>query len=279
QTAQPAAQSTSPTQSRLAAEQFGRTANAYLSSAVHAQGADLERLAALAQGMNKPGLKQTCALDLGCGAGHAAFALSRGGAAVTAYDLSKEMLDVVAAEAARRGHAGLRTVQGPAERLPFGEAEFDLVATRFSAHHWSNVPAALNEARRVLKPGGTLAVIDGISPEMPILDTVLQTVEILRDASHVRDYRVSEWVAMVSAAGFAAPTDIDTWKLRMDFDNWVARMRTPELRVQAIRDVLAKAPEEAKRHFSIDTNSCFDLDVAWFSTRRASATGASCHSA
>jgi len=258
----------SPTQSRLAAEQFGRTASAYLSSAVHAQGADLERLAALAQALNKPGVKQTCALDLGCGAGHVAFALSRGGAAVTAYDLSKEMLEVVAAEAARRGHAQLRTVQGPAERLPFADAEFDLVATRFSAHHWSNVPAALAEARRVLKPGGTLAVIDGISPEAPLLDTVLQTVEILRDASHVRDYRVSEWRAMVSAAGFAPPTDTHTWKLRMDFDSWVARMRTPEVRVQAIRDVLAKAPEEAKRHFSIATDGCFDLDVAWFSTRR-----------
>lgn len=250
-------------QSTLAAEQFGATAQAYLTSAVHAQGADLQRLGKLTAELAAKAAAGLDALDLGSGAGHVAFTMAEAGARVVASDLSPQMLSVVAEEAGRRGLKSLRTQQNPAEALPFPDACFDLVCTRFSAHHWSNVPAALREVRRVLKPGGTLVVIDVAAPEMPLLDTVLQTVEILRDASHVRDFRVSEWTAMLQDAGFSVPRESDTWKLRMVFDTWVARMRTPEVRVAALRDVLGNAPEEAKQHFSIGPDASFDIDVAW----------------
>ena len=244
-------------QHQLAAEQFGSTAQAYLTSAVHARGADLERLREL--GRKRPGAR---ALDLGCGAGHAGFALAEAGMQVTAYDLSAPMLEVVAQEAQRRGLQGLRTRQGAAERQPFDDAAFDLIVTRFSAHHWLDLPGALGEARRVLRPDGTLVVIDAVAPESPLLDTLLQTVEMLRDASHVRDYRESEWRAMLQAAGFAAP-ETQRWTLPMVFDTWVARMRTPALRVQAIRDVLAQAAAEARSHFQVQPDGSFLLDAAW----------------
>ncbi len=244
-------------QHQLAAEQFGSTAQAYLTSAVHARGADLERLREL--GRKRPGAR---ALDLGCGAGHAGFALAEAGMQVTAYDLSASMLEVVAQEAQRRGLQGLQTRQGAAERQPFDGAAFDLIVTRFSAHHWLDLPGALGEARRVLRPDGTLVVIDAVAPESPLLDTLLQTVEMLRDASHVRDYRESEWRAMLQAAGFAAP-ETQRWTLPMVFDTWVARMRTPALRVQAIRDVLAQAAAEARSHFQVQPDGSFLLDAAW----------------
>ncbi|WP_163311821.1 class I SAM-dependent methyltransferase, partial [Enterobacter cloacae] len=91
----------------------------------------------------------------------------------------------------------LHTQAGRAERLPFDDAAFDIVATRFSAHHWYDVRKGLAEARRVLKPGGKLVIVDIVAPEVPLLDTLLQTAEVLRDVSHVRDYRVSEWQAML----------------------------------------------------------------------------------
>ncbi|MHB0920316.1 MAG: class I SAM-dependent methyltransferase [Thiomonas delicata] len=248
-------------QQNLAAAQFGATAQSYLTSSVHSQGADLQRLGRLAREL---GCQD--ALDLGCGAGHASYALAEGGAQVTAYDLSQAMLDVVAAEARQRGLPNLRTQQGPAERLPFADATFDLVATRFSAHHWLDVRAALAEARRVLKTNGTLVVIDVVAPENPLFDTVLQAVEILRDASHVRDYRVSEWGAMLQAAGFAAPAS-DSWTLPMEFAGWTARMRTPALRADAVRDVLAHAAQEARQHFDVKPDGSFRLDVAWLQAR------------
>ena len=248
-------------QPTLAAEQFGATANAYLSSSVHAQGTDLLRLTDLSRRLGAPR-----ALDLGCGAGHAAFAMAAAGAEVTAYDLSTEMLAVVEGEALRRGFSDLHTRRGPAEHLPFADATFDLVATRFSAHHWSDVATAMQEIRRVLKEGGTLVVIDAVAPEAPLLDTLLQTVEILRDVSHVRDYRISEWSSMLEAADFAKPV-IHSWTLPMEFASWVARMRTSDLRAHAIRNIWACAAEEAQSHFQVRADGSFQLDVAWLQTQ------------
>src|ERR1700760_650399 len=87
--------------------QFGSQASAYLSSAVHAQGPDLEALAALV-----PGKSEARVLDLGCGGGHVSFAVAPHVREVVAYDLSTEMLGVVAKAAGERGFANLSTRQG-----------------------------------------------------------------------------------------------------------------------------------------------------------------------
>jgi len=248
-------------QSELVSQQFGSTAHAYLTSCVHAEGADLQRLTSLTH--NYTGSN---ALDLGCGAGHTAFAMAKAGATVTAYDLSSRMLALVKNEAVQRGLMGITTQQGSAEKLPFADACFDLVATRFSAHHWSDVATAMREVRRVLKPTGILVVIDVVAAENALFDTLLQSVEILRDASHIRDYRVSEWYAMLCAAGFDV-TESDRWALTMEFAIWTARMHTPELRVDAIRDVLSKASDEARQYFKVQADSSFDIDVMWLEAK------------
>lgn len=247
-------------QQAIAAKRFGAAAQAYLSSSAHASGADLDRLRGLASQLGRP---ET--LDLGCGAGHAAYALASGGAIVTAYDLSSEMLAVVQEQAAARGLDSIATRQGAAERLPFEDASFDLVVTRYSAHHWSYAPACLRSIRRVLRPGGRLVVIDSIAPENPVADTLLQTIELLRDPSHVRDYRVSEWGAMLQVAGFAAP-ESDTWTLDVEFGPWIERQGAGELRAKAVLDVLAKGAEEARRQFDIQPDGSFQLPVVWLET-------------
>ena len=70
-------------QQAVVAQQFGQTASAYLTSTVHSQGADLAALRELAAGLGKP-----VVLDLGCGAGHACFAVAPVARSVTAFDLS-----------------------------------------------------------------------------------------------------------------------------------------------------------------------------------------------
>lgn len=250
-------------QQAVVVQQFGNTAQAYATSAVHAQGADLQALRQLAGRGAMPAV-----LDLGCGAGHVSFAVAPCASSVVAYDLSAQMLAVVARSAAERQLGNIETRQGKAESLPFADASFDLVLTRFSAHHWMDVPAALAEVWRVLRPAGTVVVIDIVAPEIPLHDTTLQAVELLRDASHVRDYRVAEWLAMLERAGFAAPRQ-DAWKLVMQFDEWTARMRTPPGRVAAIRSLFDTAPEETAAYFALQSDYSFAIDAAWFEVRKA----------
>lgn len=107
------------------ADAFGSTAASYLTSHVHATGADLQTLAASIAAT--PG---ATVLDMGCGAGHASFAAAQHAQAVVAYDIAPQMLATVAAAAKERGLDNIRTQQGAAETLPFDDASFDWVISR-----------------------------------------------------------------------------------------------------------------------------------------------------
>ncbi|WP_137927704.1 class I SAM-dependent methyltransferase [Cupriavidus sp. 2SB] len=248
-------------QQELVAAQFGATASAYLTSAVHAQGADLEQLRqALAH--LKP-VTHSRVLDLGCGAGHASFAAASMANEVVAYDLSAEMLGVVAAAATDRGLANIRTQQGAAETLPFDDASFCAVVSRMSAHHWRDVPAALREIRRVVKPGGKVVLIDIVGAEDPLCDTWLQSVELLRDPSHIRDYTPTGWTQLFRDAGFDVEVS-PVWRIEIEFASWVARMRTPEVAQTAIRHLWDKAPAEVRERYRVQADGSFALEAALF---------------
>ena len=109
---------------------------------------------------------------------------------------------------------------------------FDLVVSRFSAHHWHDVARGLAEARRVLAPTGSAVLVDVVAPEEPLLDTFLQTIELLRDPSHVRDYAPSEWRALLEAAGFAIEGETAR-RLPLEFASWIARMKTQAIAKRA----------------------------------------------
>jgi ubiquinone/menaquinone biosynthesis C-methylase UbiE len=237
-------------------KQFGAVAEAYLASTVHSQGAELETIANRLQGRSEARV-----LDLGCGAGHVSFAAAPHVGSVIAYDLSAEMTDTVAREAERRNLHNISTQTGHAEELPFGDASFDWVCTRYSAHHWTEVRKALRETRRVLKPGGGLIIVDIFAPANPLLDTHLQTIELLRDGSHVRDYSSIEWRSMIKGAGFEVGQQHD-WKVPLNFDAWVGRMKTPSVYVDAIRALLTNAPEEVREYFQIEEDGSFVCDAA-----------------
>ncbi len=247
----------------LVGDQFGAQAAAYLDSAVHAAGADLQALAALAAG--RPAAR---VLDLGCGAGHVSFHVAPHVREVVAYDLSREMLAVVARAAAERGLANIGTEQGVVEHLPFADDSFDFVLSRFSAHHWADFEGALREAARVLKPGGTLGIVDSVSPGPALLDTYLQAIELLRDPSHVRNRSRAEWEDALVRAGFL-PETTAAHRLRLDFASWVARIRTPPLQIDAIRALHAAMPESVARHFAVESDGSFCLDVASFWAAKA----------
>ncbi len=239
-----------------AQEQFGANAGAYRVSPVHAQGADLVKLAELAQ-QRRP----RRVLDLGCGAGHASVAVAPHASEVVAFDLTPAMLQQVQILARDRGLKNVLTRQGDVQRLPFGDAEFDMLVTRYSAHHWHDPAAAVRQGFRVLAPGGMLLLSDIVAPEDPLLDTHLQTVELLRDRSHVRDWRVSEWQAMLGQAGFESEVVL-RWDVHLEFASWITRLATPASRVEAIRAILDEAPDEVKAFFRVEPDYSFNTPGA-----------------
>ncbi|MFD1260077.1 class I SAM-dependent methyltransferase [Entomomonas asaccharolytica] len=236
-------------------KQFGEQANAYLTSAVHAQG---EEFSLLQQAVANR--QHADVLDLGCGAGHVSFNVAPSVNKVIAYDLSESMLEVVAASSAAQHLGNIETVQGVAESLPFADNSFDFVFSRYSAHHWQDLGIALREVIRVLKPSGVVAFIDVISPQQPLFDTYLQTVEVLRDTSHVRDYTVAEWIRQLGESGLIV-TKHHRQKLRLEFTSWVERMRTPALYRDAILALQQSMAQEVRDYFAIDQQGSFTTDV------------------
>ncbi|WP_034912506.1 class I SAM-dependent methyltransferase [Erwinia sp. 9145] len=235
--------------------QFGDRAEAYLSSALHASGRDLLKLEECLAGE-----KEARLLDVGCGGGHASYLAARHVSSVVAYDLSEKMLNVVNETAKSRGYSHLTTQQGYAERLPFDDQQFDIAISRYSAHHWHDPGRALREINRVLKPGGKVIIMDVSAPGNALLDIWLQTIEALRDTSHVKDYAPGEWLSMFTEAGLAI-TGVSQDRLQLEFSSWIERMRTPTVMVEAIRAYQRSASDEVQRYFELQPDGSFSSDI------------------
>ncbi len=101
--------------------------------------------------------KVDAALDVACGTGHSTMALLNIANTIVGTDLSNAMI----AQATR--HPAISFQQAPAERLPFPDASFDLI-TVCMAYHWFDQPRFLAEAKRLLRPNGTLVVYNSYFP-------------------------------------------------------------------------------------------------------------------
>ncbi len=112
------------------------------------------------------------ALDLCCGTGDIAFALSRQGAAVCALDFSAPMLAVAACRQDQRpthiAPGKVAFLRADALRIPFPDNCFDAVTIGYGLRNLASVEAGLNEMWRVAKPGGRILVLDFGKPEHPL---------------------------------------------------------------------------------------------------------------
>lgn len=240
--------------------QFGPRANAYVQSTVHARGADLTALEAVVEEV-RPGR----ALDLGCGGGHVAYLLARHARQVAAVDLSAEMLSAVMNTAKAKGLVNIETHRATVDRLPFADASFDCVVTRYSAHHWRDFMGGLSEARRVAKAQAPVIFMDVFTPGLALLDTHLQSMELLRDTSHVRNYTLAEWSESLARTGLMVKA-VKTWRLDLEFESWIARMQTPPVFVAAIKALQAAAPDEVRKHFAVKEDGSFTIDTMMIET-------------
>lgn len=143
-------------------------------------------------------------LDVAAGTGHFSRAIAPYVRQVTALDLTKAMIEQGKLETQKAGLTHVHFEQGIAENLPFPDASFDLVVTRFSLHHFENPSEALLEMHRVLKVGGRIAVIDLVSPDNPELAVAYNHFERLRDPSHTTAFSPNALLNGVAETGFDA---------------------------------------------------------------------------
>lgn len=224
---------------RSAAARFGDRAAEYLDSDVHRAGDDLDRLAGWCASAER-------GLDVATGAGHTAGALLDTGVdRVVAADAAPAMVTTATA-----AFPGLEGVVCDAERLPFAAGSFDAVTCRIAAHHFPSPTAFVDEVARVLEPGGTFAFEDNVAPADDALDDFLNTVERLRDPTHVRSHAVADWIEWLEDAGFAVETSSVVTK-RLEFDGWIANVDAPAERRERVAAAFEEAPPGAAETFEI----------------------------
>jgi demethylmenaquinone methyltransferase / 2-methoxy-6-polyprenyl-1,4-benzoquinol methylase len=102
-------------------------------------------------------------LDACCGTGELALAARAEGGRVTGLDFSERML-----ERARRKSSEVDWVRGDLLELPFDDASFDVATVGFGVRNVEDVGRALRELRRVLRPGGRLAILELVRPTGPL---------------------------------------------------------------------------------------------------------------
>lgn len=122
------------------------------------------------------------ALDVGTGAGAFAIALASLVREVVGVDIVPEVL----AEARKRAPKNLELIEADATKLPFALGSFDLVCTARTLHHVARPELVLAELNRVLKPGGTMLVVDQLAPVDPLAAIDLNRFEHARDPSTTR---------------------------------------------------------------------------------------------
>jgi SAM-dependent methyltransferase len=170
-------------------------AEAYRTSAVHAQGEDLDLVVQWCEPA-----EGVTVLDVATGGGHVAKRLRERGATVVTVDPAPGMQADTTA---------------PAEHLPFADGSFDAVTCRLAAHHFEDAVAAVREMARVAK--GAVVICDNT-----FVSDASEQADKLRDPSHVRNYSVEEWRGMFAQAGLEIveerflqrPLEIEPWLAR-----------------------------------------------------------------
>ena len=218
-------------------ERFSQFAQGYVLSETHSQGADLDRVLEVAAPQ-----ADWIACDIATGGGHTALKIAPHVRRMISTDFALPMLHSAREFILSKGAGNVDFVPSDAEAMPFANAVFDLVTCRIAAHHFPNVFRFVQEAARILKPGGRLVVQDHLLPEDRKAAVYIDAFERLRDPSHNRALSESEWRSDFIACGLTVE-HVERLERSAKLIPWAERQGcTPEV-IEHLQILLAQAPD------------------------------------
>ena len=161
-------------------------------------------------------------LDVACGPGLVVCAFAPHVCDATGIDVTPAMLDRARKLAADKDLANVAWRHGDVYSLPYDDASFTIVTTRFSFHHFLDPAAVLREMVRVCAAGGRIVVVDDYASEDPAKAAAFNHLEKLRDPSHSRCLTLTELKGFFGAVGLPDP-DASFYELRGDVPSLLAR--------------------------------------------------------
>jgi len=239
-----------------AKEQFNNQAKFYSSSKTFSAGESLDILSNL---LNKG--KFESGLDIGTGAGFAAFELSKSCEKVEATDISEGMINEAKKIMKERKINNLNFNICSAEELNYRDKEFDIVTCRTAAHHFLDVEKFCSEVHRVLKDEGEFIIVDTITSDQIKLNNWHQEVELIRDKSHIKNLSLIEWKNILKISKFSF-LDIIQSRVTMNLNDWMERSGTSDKDKKILKDKFQNSDEKMKSFFGIKILNS-DISFYW----------------
>ena len=182
-------------------------------------------------------------LDVACGPGLLACAFARVAKHATGMDMTPAMLEQARKTQQEQGLKNVSWKQGDVYSLPFPDAHFSIVSSRFAFHHLQDPLSALKEMKRVCNPGGKIVVAD-MAPQ-PAKAAALNAAELLRDPSHVRAMPADELCGLFEQANLATP-QINRYRMEGELEDLLYRSFPNEGDADRVRRIYAESiPNDA----------------------------------
>lgn len=249
-------------------EQFSKTAAAYVEATHFSGGEELEEAARLL----KPSRDDNM-LDVACGGGHMALFFAPMVRQVVASDLTMQMLKKAQEHIAEEGRVdNVVFREADAEDLPFPAGSFTLLTCRIAPHHFQDVPQALREFHRVLRRGGRMVIIDTLMPADPEIAEFFQTMETMRNPTHLKAFNEDEWGTMIQDSELILQETLIISK-NHDFQEWVKTAGLNRKQIQELNKFFMDAPQKVHDYFKIESfagevESYTDKKLVIYATRK-----------